>query len=536
MKRVKLIYIPILLSIACVIGIYIGALFNVSVPLSSVNRYAQKQKLNTFIQLIDSKYVDEVNTDSIVDLTINQIIKDLDPHTAYLPKAELDAENQSMNGSFVGIGISFYKNNDTLTVIRTIPNGPSDKAGLKGGDKILYADGIELSKPEMTSDSLVKLLKGQSNTNVNLKVKRKEVDKLLDFEITRNSVSLKSVDAGFMLNDETAFIKINRFAKTTFDEFMEYAQQIKSKNPKRIILDLRNNGGGYLKEAVDIADQFLKDDTPILYTKDRSGSTDETLATSDGLFLDEEVLILINEKSASASEILAGAIQDNDRGLIIGRRSFGKGLVQRTMPLGDGSAVRLTVARYYTPTGRSIQRPYSNGRADYYDDYMSRYTNGELQSADSIEVVDSLAFKTPKGKTVYGGGGIIPDVFVPKNQNMIHIDIHDMFEAGILDRFIFTELEKNRVYYNEMSAENFMNYYTISQSMMLAFDSFLEGFNIKYEDKKNTNPIIKTYLKATIAMQLFNSDLAYKIIAEEDFMISKAISLKKNYSNSNLLQ
>jgi carboxyl-terminal processing protease len=526
MKRVKIIYIPVLLSIACVVGIYIGALFNFSSPLSSARLYNQKQKLNTLIQLIEDRYVDEVNTDSIVDLTINEIIRDLDPHTAYLPKAELDAENQSMNGSFVGIGISFYKNNDTLTVIRTIADGPSERAGILAGDKILFADGLELSKKELTSDSVVKILKGQSNTPVKLKIKRNGESELLDFTITRQAVSLKSVDAGFMIDDETGYIKINRFAKTTFSEFMNFARELKSKKAKRIIVDLRNNGGGYLKEAVDIADQFLNDDIPILYTKDRSENMSETLATADGIFHDEEMIVLINEKSASASEILAGAIQDNDRGTIIGRRSFGKGLVQRIMPLGDGSAIRMTVARYYTPTGRSIQRSYSDGRNDYFNDYMSRYTNGELQSADSIDVIDSLAYKTPKGKTVYGGGGIIPDVFVPKNDNTIHIDLYDMFEGGILERFVFDELEKNRQFYNDISAENFEMYFEVSDSTLLNFENYLAAFNIRYDQTPGYKSLAKTYLKATIAQQLFDSNMAYKIIISDDDMVKKALEKK----------
>lgn len=526
MKRVKIIYVPVLLSIACVIGIYIGALFNVSSPISSVKLYNQKQKLNTLIQLIDDRYVDEVNTDSIVDLTISEIIKDLDPHTAYLPKAELDAENQSMNGSFVGIGVSFYKNNDTVTVIKTIADGPSEKVGIKAGDKILYANGVDLSQPAFTSDSIVNLLSGQSNTKVNLKVKRKGENKLLDFKITRRQVSLKSVDAGFMIDHETGYIKINRFSKTTFDEFMSFARILKSNKPKRIIVDIRNNGGGYLKEAVDIADQFLDDDIPILYTKDRGGSMSETLATSDGIFLDEELIVLINEKSASASEIFAGAIQDNDRGLIVGRRSFGKGLVQRIMPLGDGSAIRLTVARYYTPTGRSIQRSYSDGRDDYFNDYMSRYANGELQSADSIDVIDSLSFKTPKGKTVYGGGGIIPDVFVPKVDNLAHVDMYDLFEGGILDRFVFTELEKNRSYYNDITAENFEAYFEVSASTLANFDDYMNQFNMGLGGLNYQKDLVKIYLKATIAQQLFDTNMAYKIIISQDEMVKKALNTK----------
>ncbi|MGX1024419.1 S41 family peptidase [Psychroflexus sp. MBR-150] len=532
MKRVKIIYIPLLLSIACVIGIYIGSLSSVKSSFHSSKLFSQKHKLNTLIQLIENKYVDDVNTDSIVNVTINKIIKDLDPHTAYLPKAQLDSENQSMNGGFVGIGISFYKKNDTLTVIRTIPNSPGQKAGIKAGDKILYADGIELSKPEISSDSLVKLLKGEKNTKVHLKVKRNFESELLNFEIIRNQVPLKSVVAGFMINDKTGYIKIKRFAKTTFEEFMQFASNLKKQQPQSIIIDLRDNGGGYLKEAVDVANQFLTKNTPILYTKDKSKNISETLATSDGLFLDEKVFILINETSASASEIIAGAIQDNDRGIIVGRRSFGKGLVQRIMPLGDGSAVRMTVARYFTPTGRSIQRSYKNGRESYFNDYLNRYKNGELQHADSIDVIDSLAYKTPMGRTVYGGGGIIPDVFVPQNKNSTYTVFRNMFENGILDRFIFDELSKNNSYYNDINETDFLKYYQISQSVLVDFKNFLESFDIDYKNDSIFKPLAQNYLKATIARQLFDENLAHKIMVSQDKMIDKTLEL--NYRSFNL--
>jgi len=519
MKNVKLIYIPLLLSIACVLGIYIGSYFDVSSPFDKTGNLKQKQKLNTLLQLIDNKYVDNVNTDSIVDVAIGTIISDLDPHTVYLPKAELDEENQSMNGSFVGIGISFNKYNDTLTVIRTLANGPSERAGIKSGDKILFANGISLSGSQITSDSVVNLIKGQSNTKVKLKIKRQGEENILDYDVSREEVSLKSVDAGFMLNDSMAYFKINRFSKTTYEEFMRYAREIYKNNPNEIIIDLRNNGGGYLKQAVDIVDQFLDEDTPILYTKDRANNRTSTLATSNSLFKDTKVTILMNEKSASASEIIAGAVQDNDRGLIVGRRSFGKGLVQRTMPLGDGSAVRMTIARYYTPTGRSIQRSYDNGREDYYEDYLERYNNGELESADNIEVIDSLAFKTPKGKTVYGGGGIIPDLFIPKNNNSVHVDMSDMFEAGILDRFIFSELEKDRAFYNDIDKEDFITYFVVSDNMLVAFYEYLNDFSININEFRFSKPLIRTFLKATIAQQLYGTDEAYRVIVQEDAMI-----------------
>lgn len=519
MKNVKLVYIPLLLSIACVLGVYIGSYFDIASPFNETANFKHKQKLNTLLQLIDKKYVDDVNTDSIVDVAIGNIISDLDPHTVYLPKAELDEENQSMNGSFVGIGISFNKYNDTLTVIRTLANGPSERAGIRSGDKILFADGIALTGSQITSDSVVKLIKGQSNTKVKLKIKRQGEKDILDYNVSREEVTLKSVDAGFMLNDSVAYFKINRFSKTTYDEFMSYAKSIRLENPREVIIDLRNNGGGYLKQAVDIVDQFLDEDTPILYTKDRSNNRTATLATSSSMFKYVKVTILINEKSASASEIIAGAIQDNDRGLILGRRSFGKGLVQRTMPLGDGSAVRMTIARYYTPTGRSIQRAYDDGREDYYEDYLDRYNNGELESADNIEVIDSLAFKTPKGKTVYGGGGIIPDLFIPKSDNSVHVDMADMFEAGILDRFIFSELEKDRTFYNDIEKEDFIKYFMVSNNTLVAFNDYLRSFNININQFRISKPVIRTFLKATIAQQLYGTDEAYRVIVQEDEMI-----------------
>ena len=501
------------------LGLYIGSYFDVSTSFNNSVNYKQKQKLNTLLQLIDNKYVDTVNTDSIVDVAIGKIINDLDPHTVYLPKAELDEENQSMNGSFVGIGINFNKFNDTLTVIRTLANGPSERAGIKSGDKILFANGVDLSGSEISSDSIIKLIKGQTKTQVHLKIKRQGETNLLDYDVSREEVTLKSVDAGFMLNDSIAYFKINRFSKTTYDEFMAYARNIVAHHPKEIIIDLRNNGGGYLKQAVDIVDQFLEEDTPILSTEDRSSSKTSTLATSNGMFKEAKVAILINEKSASASEIIAGAIQDNDRGLIVGRRSFGKGLVQRTMPLGDGSAVRMTVARYYTPTGRSIQRSYEQGRENYYEDYLDRYASGELESADNIEIVDSLAFRTPKGKIVYGGGGIIPDVFIPKDENNVHVDLSDMFEAGILDNFIFNELEKDRAFFSDISEEDFMKYYVLSDNILASFYDFLDTYNINLNEYKFSKALIRTFLKATIAQQLYGTDQAYRVIVQDDSMI-----------------
>ncbi|MFN2261109.1 MAG: S41 family peptidase, partial [Psychroflexus sp.] len=392
-KRTK-IWLPLLLAITFAGGMILGDILDF--PNNEIaNRSSKKQKLNRLINYIDTEYVEEINTDSIVDVTVNSILSNLDPHSAYISQSEYEAVHDNMRGDFVGIGISFYKVNDTIAVIRTLDKGPGESAGLQAGDRILYADAIPLFGQNMNNDSLTNILKGPINSKVHLKVKRYGESNLLDFDINRDVVPLKSVDAGYMLNDTTGYIKISRFAESTYDEFKSKMNSFKTSQMKSVVIDLRNNGGGFLKQATDILDEFIPKDKLLLYTKNKNGDINETFSTDRGDYEDQEVFVLIDEKTASASEILAGAIQDNDRGTIVGRRSFGKGLVQREMNLGDGSAVRLTVARYYTPTGRSIQRPYENGHSDaYYSKYMERYSNGEMQSKDSIAVDDSLKYET----------------------------------------------------------------------------------------------------------------------------------------------
>ncbi len=486
----------------------------------------QKEKLNRLIDYIDYEYVDSVNTDSIVDVTVNRILENLDPHSVYIPKAEYASVTENMKGDFVGIGVSFYTNNDTIVVIQPIEGGPSERIGIKGGDRILYANDQQLFNRNISNDSLISKLKGEENSNVTLTVFRKGLKDLLKFNVTRSRVPLKSVDAAYMLTEDLGYIKINRFAETTYKEFKESLGKLKAQGANQIALDLRDNPGGYLAEAINIVDEFLKDGKPVLFTKNKKGAMEETFSRKKGTFEDKEVFVLINENSASASEIVAGALQDNDRGKIVGRRSYGKGLVQREMELGDGSAVRLTIARYYTPTGRSIQKPYDDGNEDYFKDYVRRYKNGELQHADSIHVDDSLKYITPGGKIVYGGGGIIPDIFVPKDTSIEKENLSYILKSGFLNPFIFQVLEQDRNYYNSLTWNTFKDKEMVDDEMVNEFMVYArnQGIPIKVT---NYRPLVKRYLKAVMAQQLFGTTEFQRLINEDDRIIEKVIEISK---------
>jgi carboxyl-terminal processing protease len=519
-------YLPIIISVAISLGIFIGGKLSFndkSDRLFTTN--SKKDKLNRLIDYIDFEYVDKVNTDSIVDVTVNSILDNLDPHSTYIPKEELQRVTESMKGDFVGIGVSFYTYRDTVTVIRALEGGPSRKVGIKGGDRIVLADGDSIFGPKWTNEDIVKKLKGENGSKVNLKVYRRGESKLLNFKVRRGEVPIKSVDAAYMLEDDLGYIKINRFAESTYKEFKKGLAELKDQGATRLVLDLRDNPGGFLSIAEDIADEFLEDDKLILFTKNKQGKIEKSFATKKGDFEDGDIYVLINENSASASEIIAGALQDNDKGIILGRRSYGKGLVQREMALGDGSAVRLTVSRYYTPTGRSIQRSYDNGNEDYYHDYYKRIDNGELSDASNIEVADSLKFVTPKGKIVYGGGGIIPDVFVPINGKMENSTINRILASGIMSYFVFEDLDKNRNRFEGIAQQEFVENYKVSEKELERFTAYLDRRTrykitfVAYAEE------VKLYLKATLAEQLFGSEAYTQVINTNDLMLDKVRSL-----------
>ena len=515
---------PTVIALALALGIFVGGKLHFNdTPEKLFTTNSKKDKLNRLIDYIDYEYVDDINTDSIVDVTVNNILDKLDPHSVYIPKSEMDRVSENMKGDFVGIGINFYMIRDTITVIRTVENGPSDEKGILPGDRILKADQDTLFGKNIPSDDIVSKLKGLSGSSVVLNVYRKTDKQTFDVTIKRDRIPIRSVEAFYMLTPDMGYMKINRFAESTFQEFKDALYELRRKGAKKLTLDLRDNPGGYLNIAEQLADEFLNDGKIILFTKNKKGKIERTYATEKGEFEDKPIYVLINERSASASEIIAGALQDNDIGTIVGRRSFGKGLVQREMELGDGSAVRLTVSRYYTPTGRSIQRDYQNGSKDYYQEFTDRYHSGELISVDSIQVTDSLKFTTPKGKIVYGGGGIIPDVFVPIGTNEEEA-IESMDSLGFIARFIFQHLEEDRTRYQDMQEREFLLDFQIDDILFERFVDYCLANNIKisfydYEER------IKLYLKAALAEQIFSPNLHAKIKAAGDDMLLKVMEL-----------
>ncbi|MGC1472041.1 MAG: S41 family peptidase [Psychroserpens sp.] len=523
-------YIPLIIGIALAAGVFIGEKLNfadTSDRLFTSN--SKKDKLNRLIDYIDYEYVDDVNTDSIVDVTVNGILDNLDPHSTYIPKSELERVTNNMKGDFVGLGVNFYTYNDTIIVIRTIAKGPSEKAGVKAGDRILMADGDSIFGRDWSNADIISKLRGEKGSKVNLTIYRKGEAELLNIKVKRDVVPIQSVDAAYMLTDKLGYIKINRFAESTYKEFKRALDQLQNQGATQLALDLRDNPGGFLGIAEQIVDEFLEDDKLILFTKNKSGKIEKSFATGKGDFEEGEVYILINESSASASEIVAGALQDNDKGTIVGRRSYGKGLVQREMSLGDGSAIRLTVSRYYTPTGRSIQRPYDQGKSvDYYNDYYKRMSSGELENQEEMEIADSLKFRTPQGKIVYGGGGIIPDIFVPLNSNVQNETLNYLKRRQYISNFVFEELDRDRKAYDGVTSSDFIANFEISDAIALKFQDFVNmkertdiSFAAYYDE-------MKRLIKSELAQQLYGSNSAEQIINQTDDVIAEVILLSRS--------
>ena len=518
----KKIYLPILLFSCVAFGILIGGMINFpNRTLSS--KTANKIKLNRLIDFIDEEYVDAVNSDSIVDLTVNSILSNLDPHSVYIPPSEQSSEAETMKGNFVGIGVNFYMYNDTVAVVKPLANGPAAKAGIQAGDRILYADNTKLFGRKLPSDSLFNKLKGKESSEVLLTIFRKSTNKKIKIKVIRDVVPIKSVAASLLLNKNTGYIKIDRFAESTYDEFRTGLEKLKKQGATSLIIDLRENGGGYLEKAVEIADELLKDKELIVFTKNRKGVINKTFATDEGIFETGKIYVLIDENSASASEILAGAIQDNDRGTIVGRRSFGKGLVQREMDFEDGSAVRLTTARYYTPSGRSIQKPYTKGQGEKYShDFETRFESGELYEKDKIVIADSLKFKTLKGRTVYGGGGIVPDIFVPLEVKKGEEGLVYILNSGLVGHFVFEELDKNRSAFTNLTFDQFLVKLQIENTLVSHFEKYLmdTGLDQKLTDNK---ALVKKYIAAEFAQQLFGESQYYQIILKDDAMLKAVL-------------
>ena len=532
------IYLPIAFALVLILGMFLGSkLILVSSSNGSLsnsifsfgsNKY---DKLNDVINYIESSYVDSVSKEDLIEKALSGLLTSLDPHSSYIPAAEFNEANDPIQGNFDGIGVEFRVVRDTVVVINTIDKGPSQKKGVNAGDRIVKVNGKNIASIKIKDDEVKKLLKGKKGTDVKITVYRSSNNKLLDFTITRDAIPTFSIDVNYIATGNIGYIKLSKFSTTTFDEFDEALISLKRGGMKKLILDLRGNGGGLLNSAVNLADEFLTNKKLIVYTEGRNKPKEYYNATEKGLFQQGDIVILIDEFSASASEILAGAIQDNDRGTIIGRRSFGKGLVQEQVSLNDGSAVRLTVSRYYTPTGRCIQNSYKDGSDEYYNSFYERFYDGELESVDSIKFPDSLKYKTPKGKIVYGGGGIMPDIFVPLGKEERTKLYVDLMNKGIFQQFAFEYIDKKRkalkiLYKN---SNDFIKSFNVSNQMLNEFFLFAIKNGIKNDDK-NTNlseEIIKAYIKAYIGRNLFDDAGFYPIINSVDKTYLKAIEVLK---------
>jgi len=533
------IFLPLMLAIALVIGILIGIVLpRKSDPSQLPGIRPRNDKLSTILNIIERNYVDSVNRDDLVEAAIPAVLKKLDPHSVYIPAKDLVRANESLQGNFEGIGISFNMLTDTILVIGTIPGGPSEKQGLQAGDKILYVNDSLVAGRGISDEDVMGMLKGPKGTSVSVKILRNGFNDLLSFNIVRDKIPIYSMDVAYMVNDNTGYIKINNFAVTTFDEFMKGLKELRDHGMTKLIVDLRGNSGGIMEDAVQIANQFLKQGQLIVYTMGRNQPRNDARATGKGEFEDGDLVILIDEGSASASEILAGAIQDNDRGTIIGRRSFGKGLVQEPIPFPDGSGMRLTIARYYTPTGRSIQKPYSEGFADYFDDLNSRYDRGEFEVPDSIHFSDSLKFTTPGGRTVYGGGGIMPDKFIPVDTS--EISTYFIRVRPFIYQFALKYTEKNRDVLRKFTEAGELEKYLDKQGLLDQFMKFLASNNLRsaqpagskspsvvvkpdLQGLKTSGRVIHTQIKAYIARNILDNKGFYPIWEQIDTTLKYAI-------------
>jgi len=546
-KRERLvIFLPLIVSIALIIGILLGNWITgiriraiVSDEISN-QRFSIRpgsnagsgfsltpkgNKISSALQYILNEYVDTVNLSNLNEAVIPALVDKLDPHSIYIPASEFQRFSEPLMGNFSGIGVSFNMTDDTVAIINTIPNGPSEMVGIQAGDRIIMVDDSVVAGVNMPSDDIVKMLKGPKNTVVKVTIHRRGEKNPLDFEITRDDIPIYSVDVAYKVNDNIGYIKISQFAQTTYHEFMQAVEKLKTQGVEKLIIDLRRNGGGIMEAATMIADQFLEEGQLIVYTEGRTRPRENDYATSRGILKNDKVIVLIDESSASASEILAGAIQDNDRGLVIGRRSFGKGLVQEEMRFSDGSALRLTVARYYTPTGRSIQRSYENGKEDYYHDFAERWMRGEFEHQDSIKFDDSQKFVTPGGKIVYGGGGIMPDVFVPVDTSGSSEYYNKVRSLGLMYRFAFNYTDLHRSSLDQFTKAEEIEGYLDDQDLMPQFIAYAreKGIEPDYEDIRISERVLLKTIKAYVARNIIDNVGFYPIIADIDQTLKVAI-------------
>lgn len=528
-RNPRYIYLPIAFALVLIAGIWLGSAFNngsnstgSSIFPGNNNNY---HKVEDIFDYIVRDYVDTVDVSELEETAVKGMLEQLDPHSQFITADEFHEANDPLLGSFEGIGISFRIEKDTITVINPIPGGPSEKVGLMAGDRIVkIEDSLVIG---IDNNGAVRKLKGEKGTKVNISIYRRGVPKLINFTITRDVIPTYSLDVAYMVDESIGYIKLNRFSATTYKELISATQDLKKEGMSKLILDLRGNSGGFLGAAINISDEFLADGKLIVYTEGKNRPRNYAFATKGGRLISEDLIVLVDEGSASASEIVAGAIQDNDRGTIIGRRSFGKGLVQEQMVLPDGSALRLTVARYYTPTGRSIQKPYNKEHFDEYNtEHYHRFLNGEVYNADSIKFADSLKFITPGGKTVYGGGGIMPDIFIPLVTDSIRTYYNILANKGLIFQFAFEYTDANRVKLNKYrDFKQFDQKFIMTDAVYADLVTFAEdkGITESRESIKISKDKIDTLFKAFVARNVYNEEGFYPIYHQIDTTFKRAV-------------
>jgi carboxyl-terminal processing protease len=522
------LYFALVLASGVALGYYLT--FNPGSQTLSPSTYHGKGhsgKINNLLDYIVMQYVDTVNRGQLEDKTILAMLKSLDPHSDYIPASDFSLVNEPLEGNFDGIGVEFNIISDTIRVVTPIIGGPSEKLGIKAGDRIIKVNGKTVAGIKITNKQVFEKLRGKSGTTVNVTILRSGLKKPLEFDIVRGKIPIYSIDAAYMIKPGVGFIKISRFAGTTYDEYLNAFNTLSSRGMRKLVLDLRGNGGGFLKTAVELADEFLAEGLQIVYTEGKAHPKKVYKASSRGGFENNELVVLIDEGSASASEIVAGALQDNDRATIIGRRSFGKGLVQDQVDLPDGSAVRLTIARYYTPTGRSIQKPYDRSIDAYYNEEYERYEHGELYSADSMKVDRTKVYRTPGGKIVYGGGGIVPDVFVPLDTSKFSNTVNRLYYSGVLNSFAFEYTDRNRpeLLKKYPNASAFIAKFRLGDTELKSLKSYMEEKNRNGVHFTGKEAGFAQILKALIGRNLFDKDAYYPILNQEDNAIQKALEI-----------
>lgn len=522
-KHNSIIWYPLVISIAIVLGIVIGNYISTKKFTLDKDR-----KINAVLNLIQSEYVDSIDVKDLVEQAIPAIIGNLDPHSYYIPASDIRAENEKLDGSMSGIGVSFFMLNDTANVDQVIPNGPAEKVGMLAGDRIISVNGESIVGGTLTAEGIRSKIRGEKGTKVKIGVKRNSSKKTLTFTIIRDDIPMNTIDVSYMLDDKTGYIKIAQFGKNTYDEFFAALSKLKKDGASRYIVDLRGNPGGYMEMAILMVNEFLEQGELIVYTKGRKEREDIQVWSDDqGSFHDAQVAVLIDEYSASASEIMAGALQDNDRGLVVGRRSFGKGLVQKQIYLPDSSAIRLTIARYYTPSHRCIQKDYTLGdEDDYSKELYDRYTHGELYSADSIKVDKSKIFRTANGRIVYGGGGIVPDIFVPNDTIGITTYYRAVANLGLLQQYVYTYVDINR--------DQLKNVKTVKQLMgMMPSDDALtydfvcyardNGVPMRWYYINLSRSLIARQLRALVIRDVLGSEEFYRYYNRTDNTVNAAL-------------